>query len=304
MNQIIAREQLAQDVYRLRVAAPLIAEERQPGQFIILQLDTEFGERIPLTIADADVAEGSITLIFQAVGKSTKLLAQMQAGDKIANLVGPLGKPTHIEKFGTVVCVGGGIGTAPLYPIAQAMKRAGNRLIVIIGARTKDLVILEPEMRAIADDVIVCTDDGSYGRKGLVTEPLKELCEQAPKPDLAVAIGPPVMMKFCARTTQPYAVPTVVSLNTIMIDGTGMCGGCRVTVGGRTKFVCVDGPEFDGHLVDWDNLLSRVQFYRQEEQAAIEHWNKVRKDHECNLDKAAEQALAEAAVNATVAGGK
>ena len=268
MNQIIAKEQLSQDVYRMRVRAPLIAEERQPGQFIILQLDTEFGERIPLTIADADAAEGSITIIFQAVGKSTKLLAQMAVGEKIANLVGPLGRPTHIEAFGTVVCVGGGIGVAPLYPIAQGMKRAGNKLIVIIGARTKDLVILEKEMRAIADEVIICTDDGSYGRKGLVTEPLKELCEQAPKPDLAVAIGPPVMMKFCSLATKPFAVPTVVSLNTIMIDGTGMCGGCRVTVGGQTKFVCVDGPEFDGHLVDFDQMIQRLGSYREQEKLA------------------------------------
>ena len=268
MNEIIAKEQLSQDVYRMRVKAPLIAEERQPGQFIILQLDTEFGERIPLTIADADAAEGSITIIFQAVGKSTKLLAQMKAGEEIPNLVGPLGKPTHIEKFGTVVCVGGGIGVAPMYPIAQGMKRAGNKLIVIIGARTKELVILEKEMRAIADEVIVCTDDGSYGRKCLVTEPLKELCSQEPKPDLAVAIGPPVMMKFCSLTTKPFAVPTVVSLNTIMIDGTGMCGGCRVTVGGQTKFVCVDGPEFDGHLVEFDQMIQRLGSYREQEKLA------------------------------------
>ena len=268
MNRIIAKEQLSQDVYRLRVAAPLIAEERKPGQFIILQLDTEFGERIPLTIADADVQEGSITLIFQAVGKSTKLLAEMQPGDKIANLVGPLGRPTHIEKFGTVICVGGGIGVAPLYPIAQGMKKAGNRLIVVIGARTKELVILEDEMRAIADEVIICTDDGSYGRKCLVTEPLKELCAQEPKPDLAVAIGPPVMMKFCSLATKPFGVPTVVSLNTIMIDGTGMCGGCRVTVGGKTKFVCVDGPEFDGHQVDFDQMIQRLGSYREQERLA------------------------------------
>ena len=268
MNEIIAKEQLSQDVYRMRVKAPLIAEERQPGQFIILQLDTEFGERIPLTIADADAAEGSITIIFQAVGKSTKLLAQMKAGEEIPNLVGPLGRPTHIEKFGTVVCVGGGIGVAPMYPIAQGMKKAGNKLIVIIGARTKELVILEKEMRAIADEVIVCTDDGSYGRKCLVTEPLKELCSQSPKPDLAVAIGPPVMMKFCSLTTKPFAVPTVVSLNTIMIDGTGMCGGCRVTVGGQTKFVCVDGPEFDGHLVEFDQMIQRLGSYREQEKLA------------------------------------
>ena len=268
MNQILAKEQLSQDVYRMRIRAPLIAEERKPGQFIILQLETEFGERIPLTIADADAKEGSIAIIFQAVGKSTKLLARMNEGDKIANLVGPLGRPTHIENFGTVVCVGGGIGTAPLYPIAQGMKQAGNKLIVVIGARTKELVILEKEMRAIADEVIVCTDDGSYGRKGLVTEPLKELCGRAPKPDLAVAIGPPVMMKFCAQTTKSFAVPTVVSLNTIMIDGTGMCGGCRVTVGGKTKFVCVDGPEFDGHLVDFDQMIQRLGSYREQEQLA------------------------------------
>ena len=268
MNQILFKEQLAPNVYRLRVHAPLIAEERQPGQFVILQLDTEFGERIPLTIADANLAEGSITLIFQAVGKSTKLLAQMQTGEKIANLVGPLGRPTHIAKFGTVVCVGGGIGVAPLYPIAQAMRRAGNRLVVVMGARSRELVILEPEMRALTDDVVVCTDDGSYGRRGLVTEPLRELCAQTPKPDLAVAIGPPLMMKFCAETTRPFGVPTVVSLNTIMIDGTGMCGGCRLTVGGHTKFVCVDGPEFDGHQVDFDQMIQRLGSYREQERLA------------------------------------
>lgn len=278
MNEIIAKEQLSQDVYRMRVKAPLIAEERQPGQFIILQLDTEFGERIPLTIADADEAEGSITIIFQAVGKSTKLLAQMKEGEEIPNLVGPLGKPTHIEKFGTVVCVGGGIGVAPMYPIAQGMKKAGNKLIVIIGARTKELVILEKEMRAIADEVILCTDDGSVGRKCLVTEPLKELCAQEPKPNLVVAIGPPVMMKFCSLTTKPFAVPTVVSLNTIMIDGTGMCGGCRVTVGGKTKFVCVDGPEFDGHLVEFDQMIQRLGSYREQEKIAAAG---------CNLHEAA-----------------
>ncbi len=268
MNQILQKEQLSQEVYRMRVRAPLIAEERRPGQFIILQLDTEFGERIPLTIADADPAEGSITIIFQAVGKSTKQLAQMGVGEKIANLVGPLGRPTHIENFGRVVCVGGGIGAAPLYPIAQAMKKAGNELTVIIGARTKELVILEDEMRAIADEVIICTDDGSAGRKDLVTAPLKELCAGEAKPDLAVAIGPPIMMKFCAETTRPFQVPTVVSLNTIMIDGTGMCGGCRVTVGGQTKFVCVDGPEFDGHQVDFDQMMARLGSYREQERIA------------------------------------
>ncbi len=254
----------------MTVRAPLIAEERKPGQFVILQLDDNFGERIPLTIADADPVEGSITLVFQTVGKTTHRLALLSEGDKIENLVGPLGQPTHIEKVGTVVCVGGGIGVAPLHPIAQGMKRAGNRVVIIIGARTKDLVILEDRMRAIADELIICTDDGSYGRKALVTAPLKELCERDPKPDMVVAIGPPIMMKFCAETTRPFGVPTVVSLNSIMIDGTGMCGGCRVTVGGQTKFTCVDGPEFDGHLVDFDNLMKRLGAYKKQEDMAHE----------------------------------
>jgi ferredoxin--NADP+ reductase len=265
MNRILEKAQLSETVFRMKLDAPLIARERKAGQFIILQLCEDYGERIPLTIADADPAKGSITVIFQAVGRTTRQLAQMNCGDSIAALVGPLGTPTHIEKFGTVVCVGGGIGAAPLYPIAQALKQAGNKVIVIIGARNSDLLILEDEMRAIADELIICTDDGSYGRKALVTQPLKELCELSPKPDLAVAIGPPVMMKFCSETTRPYAVPTMVSLNTIMVDGTGMCGGCRVTVGGKTKFVCVDGPEFDGHLVDFDNMINRLNSYKRQE---------------------------------------
>ncbi len=276
MNRILHRTALSESVIRLRVAAPLIAEERRPGQFVIVQLDSEFGERIPLTIADADPAEGSITLIFQVVGKTTRRLAALREGDAIANLLGPLGRPTHIAKVGTVVCVGGGIGAAPLYPIAQAMKQAGNRLVVILGARHRELLILEPEMRALADEVIVCTDDGSHGRKALVTEPLLEMCRRAPPPDLVVAIGPPIMMKMCAETTRPFAIPTVVSLNTIMVDGTGMCGGCRVTVGGETKFVCVDGPEFDGHLVDFDNMMQRLRAYKSLEAQA---------DHACRLDE-------------------
>jgi len=252
----------------MRVEAPLIASERRPGQFVIIQLDTNYGERIPLTIANADPREGSITIIFQAVGNTTQRLAALNEGEFIENLVGPLGRPTHIEKFGTVVCVGGGIGVAPLYPIVQGMQQAGNRLLVIMGARNKSLLILENEMRALADELIVCTDDGSYGRKALVTAPLKELCERNPKPNLAVAIGPPIMMKFCAETTRPFGVPTVVSLNTIMVDGTGMCGGCRVTVGGKTRFVCVDGPEFDGHQVDFDNMMKRLKAYKQQEDHA------------------------------------
>jgi len=278
MNRIIEKRKLSETVFWMRVDAPLIAQERKAGQFIILQVDDYFGERIPLTIADADSTNGTITLIFQAVGATTIRLSEMDVGEEIAALVGPLGTPTHIEKFGTVVCVGGGIGVAPLYPIAQALKAAGNKLIVIMGARNAELLILEEEMRAIADELIICTDDGSAGRKGLVTAPLKELCELSEKPDLAVAIGPPIMMKFCAETTRPYDVHTLVSLNTIMIDGTGMCGGCRVTVGGETKFVCVDGPEFDGHLVDFENMMNRLNSYKKQEQ-----------DHVCRLTNKIEE---------------
>ena len=275
MNRIVAKKQLSDDVYLMRLDAPYIARERLPGQFVILQLDNEFGERIPLTIADADPKEGTITIIFQAVGKTTHNLADKRVGDTVESLLGPLGHPTHIETFGTVVCVGGGIGTAPLHPIVKGMKAAGNKMIVIVGARSKNLIVLEDEMRALADEFIICTDDGSYGRKCLVTEPLKEVCARIPKPDLAVAIGPPIMMKFCAATTRPFAVSTVVSLNTIMIDGTGMCGGCRVTVGDQTKFVCVDGPEFDGHKVDFDNMMQRLKAYRPQEDRA---------HHQCHLD--------------------
>ena len=275
MHKILAKKQLSDDVYMMRLDAPHIARERLPGQFVILQLDNEFGERIPLTIADADPKEGSITIIFQAVGKTTHNLADKSVGGTVQSVLGPLGEPTHIEKFGTVVCVGGGIGVAPLHPIAKGMKAAGNKVIIIVGARNKGLVILEEQMRAIADEFIVCTDDGSYGRKCLVTEPLKEVCGRLPKPDLAVAIGPPIMMKFCAEATRPFGVHTLVSLNTIMVDGTGMCGGCRVTVGGETKFVCVDGPEFDGHKVDFDNMMKRLKAYRKHEDHA---------HHKCHLD--------------------
>jgi ferredoxin/flavodoxin---NADP+ reductase len=273
MPRIVEKKPLSAEVFRMRLEAPLIAAERMPGQFVILQL-SEYGERIPLTIADADPAAGTITVIFQVVGKTTHLLADLKVGDNVATVLGPLGTPTHIEKFGTVVCVGGGIGGAPLYPIAQGMKKAGNALVVILGARRRDLIVMEDEMRALADELIVCTDDGSYGRKALVTEPLKEVCGRTPPPNLAVAIGPPVMMKFCAQATKPFNVPTVVSLNTIMVDGTGMCGGCRVTVGGKTRFVCVDGPEFDGHQVDFDNMIRRLGAYKAREDA--DH-------HECHL---------------------
>ena len=267
MNRIVKKTQLSAEVFRMEIEAPLIARERKPGQFIILQIDDSLGERIPLTIADADPEKGTITLIFQTVGKTTHILAEKQVGDSVPALLGPLGQPTHIAKVGHVVCVGGGIGVAPLHPIAQAMKAIGNKVTIIMGARTQELLVMDEEMRKIADELIVVTDDGSYGRKGLVTQPLKELCEQSPKPDMAVIIGPPIMMKFGAETTRPYAVPTVVSLNTIMIDGTGMCGGCRVTVGTKTKFVCVDGPEFDGHLVDFDNMMKRLRAYKPREDA-------------------------------------
>ncbi len=276
MNKIIKKRQLSANVYRIEVEAPLVARERKAGQFIILMVDGGYGERIPLTIADANPKAGTITLIYQTVGATTMKLAQLNEGDSVAALLGPLGRPTSIrglngEKPGHVVCVGGGIGVAPMHPIAEALKAAGNDVTIIMGARTKDLFVMEEEMRTIAGDkLILMTDDGSSGRKGLVTEPLKELCERG-EVDEVIAIGPPVMMKFCALTTKPFNVPTTVSLNTIMIDGTGMCGGCRVTIGGETKFVCVDGPEFDAHQVDWDLMTKRMAAFRPQEAAAREH---------------------------------
>lgn len=273
MNRVVKKEQLSQDVYLMEIEAEYIAQSRKAGQFIILQLDNDYGERIPLTIADADMDRGTITIIFQAVGKTTRELSLIEVGDNILNLLGPLGTPTNISKKGTVVCVGGGIGVAPMHPIVQAYKKAGNRVISIIGARTRDLIILEDQIRNWSDEVIICTDDGSYGRKDLVTAPLKELCEEG-IPNEVIAIGPPIMMKFAAETTRPYGVHTMVSLNTIMVDGTGMCGGCRVTVDNETKFVCVDGPEFNGHLVDFDNMLLRQRAYSSQEREA---------DHRCRV---------------------
>jgi ferredoxin--NADP+ reductase len=261
------------------IEAPLVAAAAKPGQFVIVCLSTAYSERIPLTIAGTDAKKGTIRLIWQAVGKSTAELAELRIGDKVENILGPLGKPTHIEKVGTVVCIGGGIGNAPLLPIATAMKKAGNKIITILGARTKELLILEDDFKAISDELILVTDDGSCGKKALVTEPLEEVCKRIPKPDLAVAIGPAVMMKFCCEVTKKYNIPTVVSLNTIMIDGTGMCGGCRVEVGGQTKFVCVDGPEFDGHQVNFDLMTKRMQAYRKQEQQAIEEYKK----HKCKI---------------------
>jgi len=275
MNKIIAKKQLSAEVYEMTVEAPHIAWSRKAGQFIIVQIDTDWGERIPLTIADADTRAGTITIVFQTVGASTHKLALKNEGEYIENILGPLGNPTHIERFGRVVCVGGGIGAAPLFPIVQAMKAAGNYVPVIIGARTKELVIFEDRMRKTADELIIVTDDGSYGKKALVTEPLKEYCAASRKPGMAVAIGPPIMMKFCEKTAAEFGVPIMVSLNTIMIDGTGMCGGCRVTVGGETKFVCVDGPEFDGHKVDFDNMMLRMRAFKERED---------KDHHRCHLD--------------------
>ncbi len=281
MNKILKKRRLSENVYRMDLEAPLIARNRKAGQFVILMVDADRGERIPLTIADADAERGTITIIFQTVGATTLKLAKLGEGDSLPAVLGPLGRPTHISGPGRrIVCVGGGIGVAPMHPIAQAFKAAGNDVTIIMGARTKELFVMEEEMRAIAGDkLVLMTDDGSTGRKGLVTEPLKELCE-AKLVDEVIAIGPPIMMKFCAKTTEPYGVKTTVSLNTIMIDGTGMCGGCRVSVGGETKFVCVDGPEFDGHQVDWDLMLKRMGAFKPQEVWA--------KEHVCNMLKAAE----------------
>ena len=281
MNRIVEKKQLSELVYMMKIEAPLVAESRKAGQFVILQVDPDWGERIPLTIADADPVAGTVTIAFQPVGYSTKLLATKNVGDYLPAFLGPLGNPSEIEKFGHVVCVGGGFGTAPLYPIVKALKEAGNKVTVILGYRNKSLIIMEDEMKAIADEVVVMTDDGSYGRQGVVTIPLKEMCESATPPDRVIAIGPPIMMKFCAETTRPFGIKTIVSLNTIMIDGTGMCGGCRAVVGGETEFVCVDGPEFDAHLVDFDNMMKRLKAFVPQEKAVLEK-------HVCNLQKAAE----------------
>lgn len=279
MYAIVEKRRITSDIFMFRVEAPRIAQKRKAGQFIIYRVD-EAGERIPLTIADADVEAGTITLYFQTVGTSTLKLAALEEGDEILDLVGPLGKPTHIEKVGTVVCVGGGIGIAPVYPIAQAMKQAGNKVIGILGARNKKLLVMEDEMRAACDETIVCTDDGSYGTKGFVTDALNGLIERGEKIDLVVAIGPVIMMKFVSKVTEPHKIHTLVSLNSIMVDGSGMCGGCRVTIGDDTAFVCVDGPEFDGHRVDFDGLMQRQSTYHNQEKFSREHF-----ENDCRLTR-------------------
>ena len=266
MFKILEKRLLSAGVYYMKVNAPEIAKNRKAGQFVIVQVEEEFGERIPLTIADANSQEGWIVLVFQAVGATTYKLSLKKAGDSLPTVLGPLGNPSKIEKYDApVVIVGGGFGVAPCYPIVQAHKAIGNKVIMIICARNKDLLIFVDEMKAICDEVIIMTDDGSAGRQGVSTVPVKELCESQCPPAEVIAIGPPIMMKFCALTTKEYGIKTTVSLNTIMIDGTGMCGGCRVSVGGKTRFVCVDGPEFDAHEVDWDNMMMRMKSFKERE---------------------------------------
>ena len=269
MFPILETKEIANNVYMQRIQAPRVAKKRKAGQFLVLRR-TDDGERIPLTIVSSDAAQGSVTIIFQAVGKSTTEFARMKTGDAYLDVVGPLGLATHIEKIGTVVGIGGGIGTAPLLPIATAIKEAGNRLLSIVGARTKDLLILEDEMRAVSDEIVVTTDDGSYAKKGFVTNALQEFIDRGEKIGLCIAIGPVPMMRAVAEVTRPHGIKTMVSLNPIMVDATGMCGACRVTVGGKTKFVCVDGPEFDGHEVDFKELVMRNRAYLREEKTAME----------------------------------
>lgn len=260
MYKIVNKEHFSEKVVRLDVEAPLIARSRKAGHFVIVRAPGAGSERIPLTIAEADPARGTITLVIQAVGESTRKICALEPGDELQDVVGPLGKATHIEKVGTVVCCGGGVGVAPLLPIVKAMKQAGNRVVSILAARSADLIILEPQIAEWSDEVIIMTDDGSRGQKGLVTNGLEDVINRE-HVDLVVTIGPAIMMKFVAQLTRRYEIPTVCSLNTIMVDGTGMCGACRVTVDGHTKFVCVDGPEFDAHKVDFDEMLMRLRSY-------------------------------------------
>lgn len=275
MYRILEREDLTPTIHLLKIEAPRVARKAQAGQFVILHHGEE-GERIPLTIADWDRAEGTVTVVFMEVGTSTRKFAQFKAGDVVDDFVGPLGKPTEIENYGTVICVAGGFAIATIVPIARAMKAAGNRVISIMGSRTKDLVFWEDRLGQCSDELIVTTDDGSYGRKGLVTEPLTELLTTR---DIGrvIAIGPTIMMKFSSLTSKPFGVKTIVSLNPIMVDGTGMCGACRVEVGGETKLACVDGPDFDAHLVDWDLLISRQRAYLEQEKTSDE-----RRQHHCS----------------------
>ena len=267
MNKIISKEHFSENVVKLEIEAPLIAKSRRAGHFVIVRVG-EKGERIPLTIAGSDIEKGTITLVVQKIGVSSTKLCNLNVGDEVTDVVGPLGKATHIENFGTVVCACGGVGTAPMLPIVEALKKAGNKVISVLAARTKDLIILEEEMRKFSDEVIIMTDDGSYGTQGLVTNGVESIINRE-KVDMCVTIGPAIMMKFVSLLTKKYEIPTVASLNTIMVDGTGMCFACRVTVGDETKFVCVDGPEFDAHQVNFDEMMMRLGAYREQEQAAM-----------------------------------
>jgi ferredoxin--NADP+ reductase len=270
MNQIVAKRYLSENVVEMEIESPLIAQKRQAGHFVILKVGTR-GERIPLTIAKADVVKGTITLIIQKVGVTSHKICNLEVGDEITDVVGPLGHPTHIENFGTLLCAGGGVGVAPLLPIVEAMHEAGNRIITVLAARSKELIILESEMRANSDEVIIMTDDGSYGKKGIVTQGMEEVILRE-KIDMVLTIGPAIMMKYCSLLTAKYNIPTMASLNATMVDGTGMCGACRVTVAGKTKFVCVDGPEFNAHDVDFDELLMRLGGYKEEEKILFQQY--------------------------------
>ena len=275
MYKIVNKEIFSDVVVGFDIEAPLIAKSRKPGHFVIIRPD-EKGERIPLTIAGADPEKGTIRIILQTVGVTSTKIASLSVGDYLLDVVGPLGQATHIEKKGTILAAGGGVGVAPLLPIVEGMKKAGNKVVTVLAARNKDLLILEDEFRKYSDEVIIMTDDGSYGKKGLVTAGMEEVMERE-KVDEAVVIGPAIMMKFGALTTKKYNVPTTVSLNTIMVDGTGMCGACRVTIGGETKFVCIDGPEFDGHQVDFDEMMARLGGFKAEEKVAYEKYLKEHK---------------------------
>ncbi len=273
MNRIVAKKHFSENVVQLEIEAPEIAQKRKAGHFVIVKIG-KAGERIPLTISQADKDKGTITLVIQKVGVTSHKVTSLNIGDYLTDVVGPLGQATHITNIGTVLCAGGGVGVAPLLPIVEAMKNAGNRVITVLAARTKDLVILEEQMKAHSDEVIVMTDDGTYGRKGLVTQGMEEIIARE-KVNQAVVIGPAIMMKFAALTTKKYNIPTVASLNTIMVDGTGMCGACRVSVEGKTKFVCIDGPEFNAHEVDFDELLTRLGAYRDMEKEAYEQYLQI-----------------------------
>ena len=299
MNKIIRKEQFSEKVFLFEIEAPLIAKSRKAGNFVIVRVGKK-GERMPLTIADADIAKGTITLVVQKVGLSSIKLCDLNEGDYVTDVVGPLGNPTHIENYGTVVCAGGGVGVAPMLPIIRALKAAGNRVLSVLAGRSKDLIILEDEVRASSDEVIIMTDDGSYGEKGVVTIGIEKFIQQE-HIDKAFAIGPPIMMKFSCLLTQKYNIPTDVSLNTIMVDGTGMCGACRLTIGGKTKFVCIDGPEFDGSLVDWDEMFKRMGTFKRAEQEELEHFEEhMGKDEETAVVESTDVVMDDDPTNDTI----